>query len=331
MKFKRYYVVGDPRENFKNYAKSDRIYNDHPSSESIKYTIDQLSNIGYNIQYFGGIENLVNAYYLKENFPDTLFFNISDGLYQKNRKAQAAFLLEMLDVPYTGSDPTARLMSGNKYFAKSILPSSIHTPLGKLIFSQKCYIDNLTFPVVVKPNREGSSLGITQNCICHSKEELNIFLEKYLLSYNEVLIEEYIAGYELTCFLIGNKEHFYLNEVLISLYEDMNYFDDFIFGLEEKSNRKRVEIPAVDILPKKIVAEIQEKSIYIFKLLQMRDFARIDYRYNNEKGLFFLEINGNPVISNTSEIGTISRHSGRSYAEIVSNILITAEERLNHT
>ena len=330
MTYNKYLVVGDAREKFKNYCNTDRIYNDHPSMESIMFTINQLRDIGYNINYFGGIKELVQSVNNSAKYPDTLFFNISDGLEQPNRKAQAAFLLEMLNVSYTGSDAVSRLISGNKHFAKKLLSGLVQSPKSNLFFSKNDVVKNLSFPVIVKPNREGSSLGITQANICYSEKELYNFIETYFSFYSEVLIEEYIAGYELTCFLIGNPSHFYLDEVLLSVYEDEMYFENFVFGIDEKSARKRIEIPASNIISRSTIAEIKSKSKEIFEVLQMRDFARIDYRYNLQNGLYFLEINGNPVISNTSEIGNISRYLNIPYAKIVSYILETAEQRINH-
>lgn len=118
MEFEKYYVVANTREQFLNEVLSSRVYNDHPSKNSIDQIVSSLKSEGYNADYFGGVEKLMDAYSKKITFPKTLFLNLSDGLTQQSRKAQSAVLLEMLNAKYAGSDPMALLMANNKYYAK---------------------------------------------------------------------------------------------------------------------------------------------------------------------------------------------------------------------
>lgn len=331
MKFEKYYIVGNVREEFDNMSKyCNRIYNDHPSMESVRYTVNQLRDKGYNIEYFGGINELITAYQEKQTYENTLFLNFSDGLSQSNRKAQSAILLELLNVPFAGSDALSRLIAGNKMYSKSCLPSNILSPKGILVFSEKDIPEDLIFPIIAKPNREGSSLGITQKSLCNSYAELYEYLLENLPLYKEILVEEYKEGYEITCFVIGNKSNYYLVEPIICAYDNIIYFESFVFGIEEKSNRKRKEYLASNYLDEAKVEKIKSSAITIFEALGMRDFARIDFRLNNNNELYFLETNGNPVISKTSEIGVISANKGIPYSDIISYIIETATNRINH-
>ena len=191
MRFKKYYIVANTREQFENESKlSNRPYNDHPSLESINYIIQELRNCGFNAAFFGGVERLVEAYSKKQQFPDTLFLNFSDGLKQVSRKAQSSILLELLGVPYAGSDPLASLMAGNKAYTKIIVSEKLNVPKSQIVFSDTVISHDFNFPVVIKPNREGSSIGITQESICKNSTELEERVLKLLKSYGEVLIEE---------------------------------------------------------------------------------------------------------------------------------------------
>lgn len=329
MKFKRFYIVANTRNQFENEStQSTRPYSDHPSRESVDFVASELTKAGFPTELFGGIEELVKAYEQKQKFTDTLFLNLSDGLDHFSRKAQSAVLLELLEVPYAGSDPLARLMAGNKAYAKQIVSQKLDIPKGITIFNKKQIPRDLQFPVVIKPNREGSSLGITQESICTDLNQVQDYFHKLSNRFQEVLIEEYIPGYELTCFVIGNKGHYFLTEPIICEYNGERYFKHFVFGLEEKANRTRKEYMAREILSANQVTQICQAAQTAFELLNMHDFARVDFRLREDGRLFFIEINGNAVISKTSEIGVISQGSGRPFGEIVGDIILAATERL---
>ena len=330
MGFKKYYIVANTRDQFQNESKSSvRPYSDHPSRESINFVASELTKAGFETELFGGVEQLIEACEQKRTFPNTMFLNFSDGLNHSSRKAQSAILLELLGVPYVGSDPLARLMAGNKAYAKRIVSKKLDVPQGTTVFKQEQIPTNLQFPVIIKPNREGSSLGITQENLCIDLSQLQSRLPKLLERFKEVLIEEYIPGYELTCFIIGNKGNYYLTEPLMCEFDGQHYFEHFVFGLEEKANRTRKEYLAREILSVKQVDEICYAAQTAFELLNMNDFARADFRLQQDGRLAFIEINGNAVISETSEVGVISRALERPFGEIVGDIIRAATERLH--
>ena len=244
-----------------------------------------------------------------------------------SRKAQSAILLEMLDVPYAGSDPLARLMAGNKAYAKKIISEHLNTPLGVTIYNYSSIPSRLTFPVVIKPNREGSSIGITQESLCRSMQEVQRYSPDILDRFQEVLIEEYIEGYEITCFIIGNKGNYYLTEPVMCEYDGVKYFDDFVFGTEEKSSGNRKEYIAQQFLSRTEVNLIRQAAQTAFETLCMRDFARVDFRLQKNGSLFFIEINGNAVVSESSEIGVISKGLEIPFGKLVGNIILSATDR----
>lgn len=329
MKFQKYYIVADTREQFENEAfASPRIYNDHPSQSSIDQIISSLRSEGYNTEYFGGVESLVDAYTKRKTFPKTLFLNFSDGLTQQSRKAQSTILLEMLNAKYVGSDALSLLIANNKYYAKKLVSEKIHVAKGVLLFNVDTIPSDFKYPVVIKPNGEGSSLGITQESICNSEVELKHRLPLWLSKFKTIIVEEYIPGYEITCFLIGNKCKYVLNEVIVCEYNGITYFDNFVFGINEKSGRTRKEYLAHKFLSQKQIEIICSTAKLAFELLDMHDFARVDFRLDNQGQLTFIEINGNPVISQTSEIGLISRERKISFGKLVSRIIDSAEMRL---
>lgn len=330
MGYENYYIVANTREEFDNESLiSTRPYSDHPSKQSIRFVTNELRKYGYDAHYFGGVESLIEACYQHRSFQNTLFLNFSDGLSQVNRKAQSAILLELLGVPYAGSDPLARLMAGNKAYAKKIVSPDLEVPQSVITFNGSPLPNSLRFPVIIKPNREGSSLGISQDSICSNIQELKERLPKLLSRYKEVLIEEYIPGYEITCFVIGNKGHYFLTEPIMCEYDGIKYFDNFVFGLEEKANRRRKEYLAKNVLNVQQTTAIRSAAQFAFETLNMHDFARVDFRLQKNGHLYFIEVNGNAVISETSEIGVISQELNIPFGQIVGDIIKAATIRLN--
>lgn len=251
--------------------------------------------------------------------------------YPLEKETQSAMLLELLNVPFAGSDACSRLIAGNKQFAKEILNNiDILTPKGLLIYRIEDLekTSALKYPLIIKPNREGSSIGITQKNFVCTYEELKIVTEQLLKKFNELIIEEYISGYEITNFLIGNPNHFLYSDIILNGYNNQFYFNDFIFGLEEKAGGKRNQIIPEEFLAPEIIKQIKITSESIFSCLGMRDFTRIDYRLTKDEKLYFIELNGNPVISETSEVGTLCRLRNIPFKNIYAKIISAATNRI---
>lgn len=152
--------------------------------------------------------------------------------------------------------------------------------------------------------------------------------QQLLIDFEELLVEEYIAGYEVTNFVIGNPNRFLFNDIILNGYNNQFYFNDFIFGINEKSGGKRNQITPENILPPEIIIKIKNTSESIFTHLGMHDFTRIDYRLTKTGELYFIELNGNPVISQTSEMGTLCNLKGIPFRNIYELIISAATYRI---
>lgn len=330
----KYYLVADFRESFENVLNTEKIYNDHCSKKAVYFMIEEIKKCGYDIEYFGGVQELVSCVKNNQSFKDEIFINISNGLQQKNRKAQSSVLLEMVGAKFSGSTANTIMLVGNKYFTNQILCGANISRLNipKSILYRKgtnLKIDKLSFPVIVKPNDEGSSLGINQASICSNIDEVKSLINQLEYSFPEIIIEQYIPGHEITNLIIGNKDKFELNECLISSYSGEKYFEHFVFGAIEKSDGKRMQSLVKDEINYEIITVLKQISEKIFCYLGMRDVARFDYRIENNQ-IYFIEVNANPVISETSELGTICRQLEKPYSYVFNKYIKTITSRINH-
>lgn len=328
----KYYLISDFREDYPSALTDDGIlYNDHPKKESVFEILNIICKLGYDCNYFGGIKELIAAVNSNQKFDDSFFINLSDGMSQEYGRVQAPVLLEILDVPYSGSDVFGSALMNNKYYAKRALSDQkILMPKDTLVTQ---YIDldmhffkEIDFPVIVKPNHEGSSVGITQKNVCLSIDEVRKQIDKLLPLYDELIIEEMIVGQDLTDLIIGNPHDIRVNEALIT--ELKNKDELAIYGGIEKVQKLRKLFLADDVLDKSIVEKIHFYSESIFTQLHASDMARVDYRISkkNQK-IYFLEINSAPRFSLNTELGFICEKKGWSVDDLIKNYIEASIQR----
>ncbi|EAU63101.1 D-alanine--D-alanine ligase family protein, partial [Stigmatella aurantiaca] len=140
--------------------------------------------------------------------PLDVVFNIAEGFKGRNRESQVPAMLELLDIPYTGSDPATLSIALDKALAKKIVrQAGIHTPNFQLMLTGKERLNkDFTFPLMVKPVAEGSSKGVVSKSVCHSEAELREVVKEIASKYKQpALVEEYIGGREFTVGLLGER------------------------------------------------------------------------------------------------------------------------------
>lgn len=315
--FKEFKIVCDCRESFIDQSGD---YNDHFSQKSINFIIEKLSKIGYRCIHFGGINDLIKLCQNKQVLENEYFINLSDGLYHKNRRLQAPILLEILGANYSGSEPLAIALANDKATCKKVLHSSGAVRVPQDVILEKSRTINmeklitLSFPVIVKPNLEGSSIGITQNSLKSTPAEVvQYYLTTDIHKYDSVLVEEYIKGYEVTSLLVGNN---YVFPLLIR-YNAKTYFENEIMDIEAKRNRQREYLHPNAYLSKECIDRIIQTTINVKECIGLRDIARVDFRVTNNEEIFFIEVNSNPVLSGSSELSAISRIYNTTEEEIL--------------
>ncbi|MDE6389387.1 MAG: hypothetical protein K2L82_16525 [Lachnospiraceae bacterium] len=316
-------IICDFREDFVNVNNSSIHFNDHPSRKSVEEICDILVNNGYQCEIFGGVNQLVDAYVQKKNLSNYLFINMSDGLTQPYSRIQVPMLCEMLNVSYSGSPVFSVALMNNKYYSKlAVKELNINTPQGILINNPiKGYplLNNIhlpKFPLIVKPNTEGSSLGITEASVCYTKEQL-INSMNSLKHFKEILVEEYIPGYELTNLIIGNPNDYRFNEIILTSVRDKIFLTKEVLGIQEKSLKLRKQFHASDFINADVYDQIKITSTKIFEHFGAQDIARIDYRVTDDNQIYFLEINSVPRISSTSECSIICKYHQIPFEKIL--------------
>jgi D-alanine-D-alanine ligase len=290
------------------------------SMSVINGIVDALKSLGHNVFLVEADENVFLK--LKElKGKIDIVFNIAEGLWGDARESQVPMFCEVLQIPYTHSGPTTHAIKLDKEFTKYVLKGAgvANVP------------GDSNFPLIIKPNREGSSKGIMDKNVVRNKEELDKQMAELSKTFKgEILVEEYIEGREFTVGILGNEDPMVLpiiEQKFDFLPKGMNRIASFelkwIYEDSLKDIREAYDCPAK--LDKKLEDEIIETSKNIYKLLDVRDCARIDYRLDQSGKLYFLEINTLPGLNMDetviSYLPLAARTAGLSSKDLIGKIL----------
>ncbi len=328
----KYLVICDYRENMRNYASPDNdLFNDHASSKNISEIITGIQKLGYECEYFGGIPELLQAVNQQKTFKDCMFLNFTDGMEQNYGRVQAPVLLDILNVPYSGSGVFSSVLMNNKHFCKNALVDcDVLLPKSCIVNSfiplNKKKISEWEYPLFVKPNCEGSSLGISAESVCHTMSDVVTAVHRLLTDFGEVIVEEYVPGVDITNYLIGNGNNYYVNDVITSELFDKSPFA--VYDSVAKHNKLRTLYFNEEKIPVDILKKIQTTSLEIARTIGVKDICRIDYRFDVITHKFtFIEINSAPRFSSTSEVGFIAQKRNITFSKMLHYLLMSFLER----
>ena len=246
---------------------------------------------------------------LREVGADVAFICLH-GRYGEDGTVQG--LLEMMQIPYTGSGVMSSSMVMDKIITKQILLyHEISTP-GFVAYRSGDDRSELFkrcrhFPLVVKPAREGSTIGIS---IVHDRAELEAGLEEALKHDDLVLIEDYIQGDEITVSILNNEPL-----PIIQIVPKSGFYD-----YESKYTPGHTEYLLPAPLEAVLYTRLQETSLAACKALACRGVARVDFMVR-EREFFCLEVNTIPGMTATSLLPKAAAEAGISFNELVMQIL----------
>ncbi len=269
-----------------------------------------------------------------ENIKKVQFvFNLSTSGGKEGRQIHVPAILDILGIPYTGSSAFVHTLCLDKFITKLVLSHyKISTPPFLLVkeeelnsFEQNF---NLSFPVIVKPVREGGARGLTKNSVVYKIEDVKKEAEKIHKEFNEpALVEEFIDGKEVTVGIIGNGEEIeilpFLEIDFYSLPDDIEKF----YSYRVKNEIKDIKYYCPARLTKEEEENLKNGVIKAYKALNLRDYTRIDTRIKDGK-YFILEVNSLPLlVPNYSDILKMAEKAGFNYEDFILKILEIAIKR----
>lgn len=263
--------------------------------------------------------------------PLDIVFNIAEGFKGRNRESQVPAMLELLDIPYTGSDPATLSLALDKALAKKIVrQAGILTPNFQLMVTGKERLNKefTGFPLIVKPVAEGSSKGVVTKSVCYSEAELRDVVKEIAGKYQQpALIEEYIGGREFTVGLLGERRPRVLPpmEIVFLDKEEKNPVYSFQHKLDW-TDRIRYDAPAK--IEPALLEKLRTAARNSFMALGCRDVARIDFRMDDKGRIYFIECNPLPGLTpGWSDLVLIAAGAGMDYRALIGEIMAPAIRR----
>lgn len=305
------------------------------------FVIDGITNVleqlGHSVLKIEADKKAFDSLMKNKNNID-LVFNIAEGMGGDARESQIPLFCEILGIPYTHSSPTTHAIKLDKSMCKTFVRGlGLKAPKSQLIFSPSDKLNSeLIFPLILKPNKEGSSKGIYNDNVVHNIKEYKKQISKLFDVTKELLAEEYIDGREFSVALLGNPPKVLpiIEQRFDFLPKNFNHIASYeckwLLEDELPSTEDACYCPAS--VSEDLKDEIEKTSIQIYNELNAKDCARIDYRYNSKQGLYFIEINTlpgmNPPEGNSfSYFVLASKKAGITYKEMINAIIKNACKR----
>ena len=271
--------------------------------------------------------------------PPRFVLNLCDEGFDNDafKELHVPAILEMLGIPYSGAGPACLGLCYNKGFVRAIAKSlDVPTPLETYFDpdDQSATLPSV-FPALVKPNYGDSSIGITQDAVVHTPEQLIHYMDKLRneLPGQPLLIQEFLPGEEFSVGIIGNPGLGY--HVLPVAQVDYSGLDPGlpqILGYESKWEPDSPYWTQIKYDEAHVHEEAQRKlidhSILLFERLECRDYARFDYRADAAGKIKLLEVNPNPGWCWDGKLNYMAGFGGLRYADLLRMILLAAQERV---
>lgn len=252
---------------------------------------------------------------------DVVISAIWSGTKSRNRKSLIAAICEAYNIKYIGADTYAQSICQDKQLSKVLLESTcIKAPRGVLFSPDNLNYSNLkllNFPIIVKPNLEGSSIGISDNSIADNMESAIQIIEKIVNTFPSVLAEEYIPGREISICCAGKKTVDLIEAVELQL-DGNNYFEKQIWGYESKKGGKYKVTRKV--VTEEIPQTVLNDAKKIYQSLGKIDYMRIDGRlYNNQ--FYLIEFTPDCSLHPDCFMYEAFKHNGYSYNEMIAALV----------
>ena len=284
------------------------------SLRSGKNVLGALKRLGYeNAEIVDVSENVISDLKGFEYAYNTLH-----GKYGEDGCIQG--ILEILKIPYTGCGVMSSAICMNKEYTKRILSTCKDIPLIKSAYVKKGEnlfkaVEELKYPLITKPVSEGSSFGMTK---VNKPEELESAYAEAVKYNDDVLIEEFIDGFFVTVGVLGKQGEEFATEIL-EIRTKTEWYD---FDAKYTKGLSEFIVPATG-LSEEAAKSVKEIAVKAHRTAGCSGVSRIDFMIKDDKP-YFLEINTNPGMTDTSDLPAQAKVMGIDYDHLVLLILNSA-------
>lgn len=290
-----------------------------------------LQERGYRVSFFDMNESPLPIEKIQKSGVD-IIFNVCERINDSSLlEPHGAALLDIFQIPYTGSTLSALSLCMDKIKVKKLLSyHNIPTAKFDVVYSMDDVVDEeLRYPLIVKPANTDNSIGITNNSVVTNKKELKRQLEEVVVKAGRpALVEEYIEGDEYDVSIVGNDHNLQVLPLSRSTFDKMPKGYWHIYPFESKfgnsSIYKKIQVQQPAKIPEKLARLITEISIDTYNILGVHDYARIELRVDKNNNPYIIELNPNPSIGSDACTPKCAKLAGYDYGDFLELILSSA-------
>jgi len=265
-----------------------------------------------------------------------LIFNLTESFAGDDTKEMhVAAYLDLLGMPYTGAGPHASFLAQDKAIAKKMFAfHGIRTPYFATSYRGSIeHAHDISFPLIVKPLAEDGSIGINADAVVTSVKEL---MERVQDIQNEfdspAIIEEYIEGREIYAAILGNYESAQALPLVELDFSKLPKGTPKIASYDVKFEKdaeayKLTKSAVAEDLDEETITRLTETALAAHRAVKLRDYGRIDMRLSAKGEVYVIEANPNPWLSSKQEFVMAAKASGRSYTQLIGEIVELAMAR----
>jgi len=265
-----------------------------------------------------------------------LIFNLCDDGFFSNPELEPHLpaILDILGIPYTGSNYLSLSLCLDKARAKGILSyHNIPTPKFQVFDkSDKVVNKHMAFPLIVKPVHEDASIGIRDESVVYNENELRKRVTFVIKEFNQAaLAEEFIDGREFNVGIIGDNEVLPISEIRFDGLPKgkpriVNYYAKWKRNSVDYKGTKRSCPADID---EKLRRKLVNLAVMASSIMFCRDYFRVDFRVDKDGKPFVLEVNPNPDISEDAGLAAMAKSAGYPYKKMIDKIVKNALKRKN--
>ncbi len=302
---------------------------EYDAPETIDAIREALESYGHQVFPFEATAELPRQ--LMET-PVDLVFNIAEGVEGRNREAAVPALCELLGIPYTGSDAATLSIALDKALSKRVLMQHgiLTAEFQVMETGRERLSPKLKFPLIVKPNQEGSSKGVSASAsVVDDDTALRAVVRELIERYRQpALIEVYIPGREFTVGLLGDRRPRVLPPMEILFKDKSNPRPVYDFQIKQEWEKHvSYQCPA-HLTPVELKA-VERVARETFAALDCRDVSRVDLRMTAKGELYVIEVNPLPGLTpGYSDLCLIAAAAGIEYRTLIGEILEGGLKRL---
>ncbi len=278
-----------------------------------------LKEVSEGVTYYSSLSEFIDNIGVHKD--DIIISTVWSGVDNRNRRVFLPAICESYGLLYVGADAYVQAVSSDKILSKSYCKQyGIPSARGITLTRNKEYhlLNALSYPVVVKPNFEGGSIGISDDNVVDNISDAIRLAELLLKEYNTLIVEEYLEGQEVSACIVGSNGKINMFEIVKISLDNVDYFTHRILGYQSKKGKMAHQ--EREIITNEVPTSVQEQLKNAFLGLGKTDFMRIDGRLKD--GVFSLiELTPDCSLHPDCFMYKAFSHNGYSYPEMIAALL----------